>query len=235
MSALTESDIITNAYYLLEQDKDAWASTDDEWTVARGFLNIGIGRWEFYENTTWRELWGMLSDATSGVAPSTMKTTIADIVDYDCPTNMRRLGGYVTTKGTSNARIFWQVIPPEEVAKWANSDASYCYFTGSEKTGFDLHFNPNYDMPANLTIDYPYYKVATKTAATSDTTEVGDPYFLSYFIASHMAEGGVDPDMMNMAEARLEQMRTVNMSSIWGVPGNIEDDGNGYLGFGTST
>jgi len=201
--------------------------------VARGFLNIGVGRWEFYDNTTWRELWTKNSDAASGLGGDT--TTVASQSDYDTPSDFIRPGGYVTTVGTSATKIFWQVIPPEEVIKWANSDDYYCYITGSYKGGFDLHFNARITMSAGLTIDYPYYKAATKTAATSDSTEMSDPYFLSYFIAAHMAEGGVDVNFMDMAEARLEQMRTANMSSVWGVPGNIEDDGNGYIGFGTST
>jgi hypothetical protein len=236
MSALTESDIVNNAYYLLEQDKDVWASTDDEWTVARGILNIGVGRWEFYENTTWRELWTTNSGAASSLGGDTVTTDSEN--DYDCPSDMARPGGYVVTSSSSatGTRTFWQVVPPEEVIKWRNSDDYYCYFTGNIKAGFDLHFNPRIDIDAGLYIDYPYYKQATKSTATSSTVEVPDPYFLSYFIAAHMAEGGVDPDMMDMAEARLEQMREVNLSSYWGVPGNIEDDGNtAGLGFGVST
>lgn len=227
---MDEQDIINEAYYILEQDNTLWDTTDDEYLTARGFLNLGLGRWEFYENTLWRELWTMLSDAASTVAPAATKVTVAATYDYDCPTDMAAPGGYVTTGGTT--KTFWRVLPPEEVAKYANSDTYYCYFTGNREGGYDLHFNPRISQAGGETIEYPYYKKASTSDSASDVLELGDPHFLSYFIAAHMSEEGIDPDLMNMAEARLEQMRTRNMSGYFGVPDRIEDDLEGYLGFG---
>lgn len=226
---MTEDTIIDTAHTLLEQDADDWATTDDEWTTARRFLNLGVGRWEQYENTTWRELWVMNSDASSALGGDTL--TVASTWDYDCPSDMERPGGYVTT-GTST-HTFWTVIPAESVQMYANSDAYFCYFTGSKKTGFDLHFNPRVTITADQAIDYPYYKQASTSSATSFVPEMSDPYYLAYFIAAHMSEEGVNADFFNMAEDKLENMRVKNMSGLWGTPDTIEDDGNGGIGFGS--
>ena len=63
---------------------------------------------------------------------------------------------------------------------------------------------------------------------------MSDPYFLSYWIAAHMSEEGINEDYYNMAEVRLDQMRTKNMSGYFGVTDNIDPAGDNYLGFGDS-
>jgi hypothetical protein len=225
---MTENSIIDAAYTLLEQDSTHWGTTDDEYSTARTFLNMGIGRWEQFDNTTWRELWKMNADAASTLGGASTTTTAST---YDCPSDMDRPGGYVTTGSATHT--FWTVIPVEKVDMYSNSDSEVCWFTGNSNTGYDLHFNPRITQTAGAAIDYPYYKKASTSSATSFVPEMSDPYYLVYFIAAHMSEEGVNADFFNMAEDKLENMRVKNMSGVWGVPDLIEEDGNGGLGFGT--
>jgi hypothetical protein len=227
---MNEQSIINNAFYLLEKDSDVWATTDSEYSTARGFLNMGVGRWENYENTTWRELWTTLADASSG-----QDTLSASTWTYDTPTNFVRAGGYVTTTASDGSVTFWKVIPPEEVGKYADSTGDFCYFNGNVSAGHNLNFNPKTTPTAGSTINYPYYKSATQSSATSTVLEMSDPNFLSYFIAAHMSESSdsVDADFFTVAEGLLRQMKSTNNSGVWGVPFNIEDSLEDIQGFGT--
>ncbi len=232
MAALTEDNIIDNAFYILEKDSTPWSSTDDEYTTARGFLNLGVQRWEHYENTTWRELWTTNSSALSTLGGDT--TVSASVWTYDAPSDFIRPGGYVTTTDSDGTVTFYRVVPVEKANDYKDSTADVCWFKGNPSAGYDLVFNSNVTPTTSATIDYPYYKRATISSATSTVLEVGDPNFLSYFIAAHMAEGGdsVDPDFFAISEQLLRQMKSVNNSGIWSTPFNIDDSLEDMQGFG---
>lgn len=227
MSQLTENDIINNAYVLVEQDNTLWDTTSAEYLTARYLLNIAIGRWEHYDNTVWDELWGTLTDAADGD-----KTVNASDWDYACPTNFAKPSSYVRTVDSSGTSTYWTVKKPQDMAGYSNSQERVCYFTGSIKDGFVLHFNPNVTMTAGDTIKYEYYKQATLSTSTSSRPEMRDPYFASYFIAAHMAEGGLDPDFFQNAEARLETMKAENGSSLALIPDGVDDALEFNTGFG---
>lgn len=235
MAALTESQIISNAFYLLEKDSTPWATTDDEYSTARGFLNIGVTRWENYDNTTWRELWLMNTDALSSLGGDTKVS--ASTWTYDTPSDFIRDGGYVTTTDSAGGITFYRVVPVEKANDYKDSTADVCWFTGNNNTGRDLHFNPNTTLTAGSTIDYPYYKRATQSSAASTVLEVGDPNFLSYFIAAHMSEASdsVDGNFFQIAEELLSQMKTANYSGVWSNPFNIDSNLEELDGFGTGS
>lgn len=209
----TELEIITNAFYLSEQDNDVWETDSDEYEVARGFLNAGINRWEGYDDTPWRELITFLSDALTG------DKVLTTGYSYDCPDNFMKAGGWVRTGSTPR---FWRVIKPEEVSRFAGSQIDYCYFVGDEANGFTLKFNPLSTLTAGDSIEYEYYRKAATTSASGDKVEMSDPYFLSYFIAAHLGEDGIDGDKFTIAEARLDTMKTKNMSGVFSSPNDIE-------------
>lgn len=228
MAGLTENQIIDNAFYLLEKDATPWATTDDEYTTARGLLNVGIQRWEHFENTTWRELWSTLTAAADG-----SKTLSAADYDYSCPTNFVRPGGYVTTTSGTDV-TFWRVISPEKVFKYSDYAGNICWFTGNYSSGHTLNFNPKATITAGSTINYPYYKSATTSSATSTVAEPSDPNYLSYFIAAHMSEStdSIEGNFFAISEGLLAQMKTKNNSGVWTVPDNIEPSAEDYDGFG---
>lgn len=235
MAALTENQIINNAFYLLEKDSDPWATTDDEYSTARGFLNMGVVRWEHYLNTPWRELWIMNSSALSSLGGDT--TVSASTWTYDCPSDFIRPGGYVVTTDTSGSSSLWRPVPVEKANDYIDSTAHVCWFTGNNTTGFDLNFNPNTTLTTGSSIDYPYYKRALRSSAASSVLELGDPNFLSYFIAAHMSESSdsVESNYFTVAEGLLQQMKTANNSGVWSTPFNIDPSLEDYDGFGTGS
>ncbi len=206
-----EQTIITNAFYLSELDVDVWEDGDDEYELARGFLNLGISRWESYENTLWRELLTHNSDGDGDTE------TVTDTHQYDCASNFMYPGGWVRT----NQRV-WTVIKPEKVSNHISDPSNWCYFLGDESNGFTLNFNPLTTINGGETITYDYYRKALRTSDPANEVEMADPYFLSYFIAAHLGEDGIDRDMFTIAETRLDQMMVKNMSGVFGVPDQID-------------
>ena len=213
MTNLTENEIIDKAFALSESDIDYWTTDSDEYALARQLLNDGINRWEHFENTKWRELIGVAS------------TPLTTATSYATPSGFGYPGSWVRTGSQ-----FWTVVKPENIAQHKLDDAFYCYFLGNRKDGYTLYLNPLVTLPTG-TIDYEYYKLPTYTAAPTDQVEMSDPYFLAYWIASKLGEDGLNVDMFNMAEEKLRQMKTLNISGYFGVPDNIENtlaDGDGF-------
>lgn len=226
MSALTEENIVDIVYALYETDTTGWETTSEEYLAARKYANVAIARWESYDNTTWRELWGTLDAAADGD-----KTLTAGDYSYDCPTNFKRPGSWVRTGATPT---YWEVIPPEKVADIGAKTGKWCWFSGNVKTGFDLNFNPNETLTTSDAIDYEYYKTASTFTATTSTTELSDPYFIVYYILYRFLKNdGEDyTDEANQAEDLLENMRVINMSGYQGIPNGVGEPITSNYGFG---
>lgn len=214
MTNLTENEIIDQAFYLSELDVDVWETDSDEYSLARGFLNDGINRWENFENTKWRDL----------IATNSIPLTTAH--SYNCASGMAYPGSWVRT-----GEQFWTIVKPENIAQYSGDDAYYCYFLGNKKDGYTLNFNSRLDIPTG-TADFEYYKKAFKTTAPTDQVEMSDPSFLSYWIASKLGEDGMNIDLFNIAEDKLKTMRILNMSGYFGVPDLIENSITDSDGFG---
>lgn len=229
---LAENAILDIVYALYEGDATGWTTTSDEYLAGRVYANAAINRWEFYEQTNWRELWVTLTDAADGDTTLTAGTS-----SYDCPTDMIKLSSFVRTLDASSNPTFWQVVPLSKVPSLAGSTGyKYCYLTGNIKGGFDLHFNPSITLTTGHTIEYEYYKAATQFAAITDTTEMPDPYFIVYFVLSRFHENdnesGKSSKAFQEAEARLENMRTNNIIGLEGVSDVIESTLGEGAGFG---
>ena len=231
MAALTENDIIDIVYSLYGgDDADGWATTDDEYLVARKYANDAIFRWEFYDNTKWNELWTDLTSASDGT-----KTLTAGTWDYSCPSDMRYPASWVRTIGVNSSSVtFWRVIPVEKSADYADSTDKVCWFTGSIKDGFTLNFNPKVTLTTGDTIKYEYYKQATTFSSSTDTTEMSDPYFIVYWILQRFLKNDGEDNSQELQEAdiRLEQMRTVNLSGLFGMKDAIDEPIGMNSGFG---
>lgn len=222
---MTETEIINAIYYLVEIDSEPWGATDDEYLTARGLCNIAINRWNKYENTTWSELFTNLTD--SNVLLLGDKVTVANTYKYDCPTDFERPCSFVRIGGT-----MYDVVPPQRIAELKGSTQNWVYFTGNSKDGHDMNINPNLTVNAGEVIEYEYYKSPTTFTTTTSETEMSDPYFIVYFVAAHMGDEGINTDYFQMAEARLEQMKTVNTSGLFGVSENINSTLDSNDGFG---
>jgi len=217
---MTEQDIITAAYYLIEVDSEPWGTADDEYLTARGLANIAIDRWEKYENTTWNELFAKYSDYESN-------NVTTEEYSYPCPDDFVRPCSFVRVNGE-----LYDVKKASDISRLKDSQEKWVYFMGNPNDGYTLNFNHNLTMIADQTLDFEYYKSATKFVASTDVTEILDPYFIVYFIAAHMGDEGINTDYYQMAEARLENMKTVNMSGLFGVSNNIDTTIDNSDGFG---
>lgn len=225
---LGEQEILNIIYALYEGDTTNWDSTSDEYLSARVYANTAINRWEFYDQTNWKELWTTLTEAATGD-----KTITAGTSSYICPKDFIRGSSYVRTVDASGGTTFWDVIPLSKVGKYADNNSSrFCYFTGNLRDRYYLHFNPGVDPTIGHTIEYEYYKSASKFFSTTSTTEMSDPYFIVYFVLSRFyendGEDGRASKAFQEAEARLENMRTQNMVHIEGVTDTIEDNSSGF-------
>ena len=219
---LDEQTILRIVYSLTEGDADGWETTSDEYLAARIYANAAIVKWEFYDNTVWRELWTTLTDASDGT-----KTLTAGTYAYDCPTDMRRPGSFIRTGGTT----FWDLIKVENLAKYADTNGKFCWFTGSVKAGFKLNFNPNEVLATGNLIEYEYYKQATTFTAITSTSEVPDPYFIVYYVLARIVknDGEDNTEELQEADDRLETMRVANMSGYFDVENTIEETrGEGF-------
>ena len=217
---MTENEIINSIYYLVEVDSEPWGTADDEYLTARGLANIAIDRWEKYENTTWNELFAKYSDYESN-------NVTTDSYSYNCPDDFVRPCSFIRVNGE-----LYDVKKPQEISSLKESSERWVYFMGNPNDGYTLNFNPNLTMIPDQTLDFEYYKSATKFTASTDVTEIPDPYFIVYFVAAHMGDEGINTDYFQMAEARLEQMATVNMSGLFGVSSNINNSLDSNDGFG---
>jgi hypothetical protein len=217
---MNEEDIIKSIYYLVEIDSEPWGTSDDEYLTARGLANIAIDRWEKYENTSWNELFAKYSDYESN-------NVTTDSYSYNCPDDFVRPCSFVRVNGE-----LYDVKKPQELASLKESTDKWVYFMGNPNDGYTLNFNPNITMVADQTLDFEYYKSATKFTTSTDVSEMSDPYFIVYFVAAHMGDEGINTDYFQMAEARLEQMKTVNTSSLFGVSDNINNSLDSLSGFG---
>lgn len=217
---MTENEIVNSIYYLVEVDSEPWGTADDEYLTARGLCNIAIDRWEKYENTTWNELFAKYSDYESN-------NVTTDSYSYNCPDDFVRPCSFVRVNGE-----LYDVKKPQEIASLKESSERWVYFMGNPNDGYTLNFNPNLTMIPDQTLDFEYYKSATKFTASTDVTEIPDPYFIVYFVAAHMGDEGINTDYFQMAEARLEQMAVVNMSGLYGISSNINNSLDSNDGFG---
>lgn len=221
---MTEQDIINEAFVLTELDSDFWAPGTDEYETARVLLNMGIGRWENYQNTRWRELLTTFNSSSASEVGGDRETDGSR--DYETPVNFVFPGSVVRTTNSAGHTTRWRVIRPELAGKYESQYV--CWFTGNKKAGYTLHFNISPDTEQE--IEYEYYRAATRTSSPLDEVEISDPSVLSYFIAAHLGEDGeVRQDLFQIAEARLEQLRETNMSGVFGNPDEVEDiEGVGF-------
>lgn len=220
--ALTENEIIDIVYSLYETDTEGWDTTSSEYLSARNYCNAAIARWEGYMNTTWNELWTKLEDAADGD-----DTITAGTYAYDCPTNFKRPGSWVRTGDTPQ---FWTVIQPPKSGSYDGTAEYVCWFTGNAKDGFDLNFNPEVTLTTGDTIAYEYYKTATQFTATTSTTEMSDPYFIVYYVLYRFLKNdGEDfTDDANMSEDLLDNMRTANMTGLFGIHDPVDTMSEGF-------
>jgi len=223
MATLTETQILGIVYSLKEGDDDGWDVTSEEYLSGRKYCNAAIARWEYYDNTKWRELWTTLTAAADGD-----KTTDGTNV-YDCPTNFRFPSSWVRIND-----VHYEVVTPNRLAELSDSDAYFCYFSGSDKDGHKLNINPRIALGTGDTIEYEYYKSASTFTTTTSTTEMSNPYFIVNSVLSQFIklDGEDNIQELQQADEFLEQMKIDNESGFFGVPDPLNETISNNSGFG---
>ena len=168
----------------------------EDYLVWTALCNLAVNTWE--QEELWKELYVKLSDAPDGV-----KTTTPGTYSYACPSLINfPVNGYVWL-GTGNNKTAWRVIDIKDKQLYENTSDKWCYFLlDSSPT---LEFNPNYPLPS-ATINYDYYKYATKLTTGTDPFEMSDPMFAVYFVLAELKKEEGNAGELQMASQKLNGM-----------------------------
>jgi len=203
----TLNDAINYLNTLYESDSQPPTSGDEDFIVWTNLFNLAISLWEKEEGVLWRELFVELADAADGG-----KTTDGTN-SYQLPSDFRfPASGYVWV-GEGNGKPPHKVIRPQDKQLYENNTDNWCYFL-ADKTP-TLEFNPNLNMSTGETINYMYYKNASKVSGGTDTFEMSDPMFVVYYALSELKKDEGDDSAAAIASQKLEAMKALNMMPAW--------------------
>jgi len=190
---------------LFEADSTVPASTEEDYIVWTALFNVAIDLWENEEGVLWKELFATLSAAADGT-----KTITTDTYSYACPTNFSFPVGKVRLV-RSGSSTYFTVIKPEEIQLYDDTGGNWCYFLGNPSAGYTLNFNPDLDLTTGDTINYEYYKKATKLTTGTDKFEMSDPMFAVFYALSELKKEEGDTSAAVIATQKLEGMKTKNI------------------------
>ena len=207
-------DFVSYVNTLYESDSSAPSSGDEDYAVWTSLANISIGLWENEEGVLWRELFVKLADAADGD-----KTTSAGDFSYDVPTDFILPSSGFIWLGDGTTKTVYKLISQEEAHLRSADSDRWCYFLldGSPT----LEFNPNLTMTGGYTINYEYYKSASKVSSGSDPFEMSDPMFAVYYALSELKKEEGDTSAALVATQKLEGMKTKNMLPAWFQSDNL--------------
>jgi len=200
-----------NLHRLYQGDDDTPSVGTDDYKIRTTLAEAAVEAWYTEEGVLWRELFTTLADASDG-------DKAADGgVDFDCPTNFRKPGGYVRVEDTSGNFTYYTVISPPSGELYKNEDANVCWFRGNVSDGFKLYFDTA--PTSGLTIDYPYYKAATAPSSAALIFEMSDPWFAIQLALSKLHEHDGEGDRAGLAlgkaSAKLRSMKVNNVVPAW--------------------
>lgn len=206
--ATSLNDYISYLNTLFNSSSTAPTAGEEDFTVWTSLANIAISMWEHEEGILWNELYAKLADAVDGD-----KTTAAGDYSYACPTNFRFPVCGTVWVGTGTNKTPFTVIKAEELQLYQNDTGNWCYFLmdGSPT----LEFNPNLTINGGDTINYEYYKKATKLASGTDNFEMADPMFAVYFALAELKKEEGNSGELQIATQKLEAMKTRNLMPSW--------------------
>jgi hypothetical protein len=211
MEQMDLQDLVRAVHALYNSDTDAPDVADDDGLLYTALLNNAISVW-VSEGVDWDQLWLDIASAATGD-----KNAVAGQVLYDLPTDYRMLGGFVKIVSSDNTQyVKYNVVKPAKARQLAGSGRTYCYVTGSPKTGYKLRLSvaPTTEQD-NWEFDYDYYKTATSLVGEDDISECPDPYFLVHHAVSELKKADDDAyghsTSLREAEDRLKVLRSEQM------------------------
>ncbi|MCL5070189.1 MAG: hypothetical protein M1308_04745 [Actinobacteria bacterium] len=210
MSLITSTlaDFITYLNTLYNSSSTAPVSGDEDYTVWTSLANIAVNIWENEEGMLWNELFVKLADAPNGT-----KTTTIGNYSYTVPTLFRfPAGGYVWLGDNTN-KTAYKIIKAQDLQLYENDSGNWCYFLMDGTP--TLEFNPNLTFSKAQTINYAYYKKATKLTTGTDSFEMSDPMFAVYFILAELKKEEGNTAELQIASQKLNAMKTLNEMPSW--------------------
>lgn len=204
----TLDDAISYINFLYESDETSPTNGDEDYTVWTGLLNIACSLWETEEGMLWKELFVKLAAGQGGDV-----TTSAGDYSYAVPTLFRFPASAYVWLGSGTNKTPYKIIRQEDLQLYENNSEKWCYFLMD--TTPTLEFNPNCTIEGNQTINYNYYKFATKLTAGADTFEMSDPMFAVYYALGELKKDEGDSSGLQIASQKLESMKTLNMMPTW--------------------
>jgi hypothetical protein len=220
---MTYEEIFEAYYSLYRGEAQIPSSEEDEYLVGIPLANEAINRWANYDNTMWKELFTTLQDADDG------DKTVTAGTDYNCPEDMKTVGGYVAVRNSDGATVRrYKIVEPQE-AQFRGDSTSYAFFTGDPGNGYVMHLNPAPDSTIiGMDIDYVYYKKPTLFTTTSgDATEMPQPYFIVHRMLANRFRTSRNPyygSAKTDAEDVLRTMQLENNSGNWASPWSVADN-----------
>lgn len=214
-------DDIFEAYYnLYRAEATTPSSTDDEYTVGMRLANEAISRWENYDGTLWQQLYDTRVNNGTGGA-----TIVYGDSTYNAPTNFKKGGGKIRLIDSDGNTRFYITLVSVEEAQFKSDDAIYAYFTGYPGN-YVLNINGITQSMDGLTIDYDYYKTATKFTTGTSTTEMSNPYFIIHRMLANRFRASRNPyysSALRDGEDALKIMQLENNSGTWSNPWSLPD------------
>lgn len=192
---------------IYEADSSAPTSGDEDFTVWTSILNIAVNLWENETGMLWKELFVKLSDATTGDKTTTTARS------YDVPDDFRFPASGIVWIGSGSTKTAYKVINIEDLTLYENNSDNWCYFVLGGTPS--LEFNPNCSLASGATINYAYYKNATKLSTGTDELEMSDPMFAVFYALSELRRDEGDASSGQIATQKLEAMKTKNTLPTW--------------------
>lgn len=190
----TLSDILTsaNAYLDLESTLPTGTELTTRIDFANQALRDGAAAYRFKE-------------FSETFFPSTSTLT-----SYSMPTNFRELEGTPAIVDTNGDLIGYPQIKPEERYS-KDSDANYCYQTGSVGN-YSLTFN---NFTANATISIPYQRFPSGMATLTDVCELPDAEYVKLKLISYVLQSRSDERFPTIeAEANNRLLNMIGRSML---------------------
>jgi len=206
----TETELQDYIHALYEGDTNTPGATDDDYLTRRRYINMGIGFWEGWRGTKWNELYTVLSSASDGD-----KTVATADTQSDCPTNLVETLGYVQIVSNSTDASNYTMINQDESQIYirSNNGSRVYYMTGSPGS-YKINWHPTIGAGNNgKTIDYPYYKRATKLTDITDIPEPSDHMFLVHYVLHWLYKEenpGMSREHLDIAINMLNAMKLLN-------------------------
>jgi len=192
---------------------------DDETQLRVGYLKDSIREWGD-RFPKFRELFALLSDAPDGT-----KQTSAGVTKYSCPTNFIRPSTWVKI---GDKRLSY--VPPEDMEKKLAANVSDEWFSviGSPSK-YKIVINP---APSGTsTIEYPYWRIPTQPALTTDILEISRPLFCIYYVLSKLFRDD-DPDRAKEFENKMDDQERKERVALVQTPGQSNRVNTPGYGFG---